>query len=131
MKVTLEIERLYNGFVVKINDIGYVCASPRDLVRRIIELTETGDITTKAEKMQDFWKDKVGEIQKMILEDVNKNGFSTIERIAFALYKEHPDHDLNKIKSNVRISFMSLRRREFLVRREASKKYYKAERGKL
>lgn len=124
MKIDLSIEKIENCYILELNGKKFSCKSPNEIARRIMMELNPECIPmkyrqalklTQGEKMSLFFNDKVGHLQKKILEEFKKKKLITVAEITDKLYpkyrKSNPDLYKSGLYLHVNKAFVSLARK--------------------
>jgi hypothetical protein len=97
MKLDLEVETAENGMIVTINGARFICRDERSLARKIIAFIHSdkppvGQYSEEHNKRisdssRMFQSEIIGDLQKEICEIIEKDGYSTIDKITDILYE--------------------------------------------
>jgi len=129
MKIDIDLEELENGWVLTLNGKRYACDSPIKIQRKIMNLlmegkTQKEHYAVVSSALKDFWKDKIGVLQKQILEIVERDKYSTLEDLTAEL-KGNYKFEMWEVRGRIKNILMKLVKKGYLKRPSAqSKKYY-------
>jgi len=128
MKIDLEVESVENGWILSLDGRKYVCKSPRDIMRKIMAKIEGRETLPHPEAimkgLKEFWRDKIGTLEKKILEIVERDKYTTLDKLTDELAKNYPTQPKWATKGNLKTILLRLVKKGYLKRtRKGSKKY--------
>jgi len=136
VKIDLSIETIENGFILTIGEQKYFCSNSRVIGRRLITILNPDGLPKEfrkgvknefmKEKMTNFWKDKIGELQAQIIDMFKIEQYLTVLKVTEKLYPKYKKFGSKKsvLWNAINTSFKSLTKRGFIKRVSAKSKKY-------
>lgn len=109
MKLDVDIESIEGGWVVRINENKRFCKSPLDITRLIFDVYYARVLPSdrkkryndylKAEisqKIKKFWADKVGSVQRLVIESMKEDGYATVSSVYRKILGKRKHHGYDR-----------------------------------
>ena len=130
MKVDINLEQLENGWVLTLNGKKVFCSSFAQIQRRIMQvLMEGKPVRTQyeilSEKMKEFWKNKIGAMEKEVLKFIEKNHYVTLEDLVLRFKDRYPKRQIWEVRGMLKnIVLRRLTQKGYITKPSRTSKKY-------
>jgi hypothetical protein len=124
MKIDLKVENAENGYVLTMDGRVFVCSNERQMARRIISKITGNEPRQRKDSIKIFWKDKVGKNEHRILQILERDTYSTIDKVTKELMGHFPTQPRSTIYFNIKNTFIRLVKKGLIKKVSRNSKKY-------